>query len=317
MMSDSQPLRRSTWIATRDDVRLVVEEVGDGPPLVLLHGFPETRDAWSAVAADLGRDFRCLMPDQRGCGQSDHPRDGYDMLSLAGDVIAVLNAAGLDEPVPVVGHDIGGMIAVAAALAHPGRISHLGDFEGPPPGLSFEGWTERRAAFWHFDFFATPTAPELLIAGKERKFLSWFIRDYGRVCHRRDLVTTERTDRYADSLAEPGALTAVLGVYRQMAESASQIESLVRSGSRITVPTLAGGGEHCLGEAIGRLLAPIADRCDQMVIANSGHWVAEENPGAVAAAIRRLLESDSESDAASKPVLQDTFGQIFEDGSSS
>ena len=103
------------------EVRLHAVIGGDGPPLLLVHGWPETWYAWRLLMPALARDFEVIAVDQRGMGLSDKPRSGYDTGTLAGDLIALMDALG-HQRFAVVGHDTGFAISYALAADHPDRV---------------------------------------------------------------------------------------------------------------------------------------------------------------------------------------------------
>src|SRR5215212_290140 len=108
---------------------------GEGPPLLLVHGWPENWYAWRLVMPELARDFEVIAPDQRGIGLSDKPRDGYDAGTLAADLVALMDALG-HERFAVVGHDTGYFISYALAADHPDRVDRVALAEVPgPPGV--------------------------------------------------------------------------------------------------------------------------------------------------------------------------------------
>ena len=106
---------------------------GGGPPLLLVHGWPQTWYAWRLVMPALARDFQVIVPDQRGTGLSGKPQDGYDTGTLANDLAALMDALG-HERFAVAGHDTGMWIGYALAADHPGRVARLAVAETPAPG---------------------------------------------------------------------------------------------------------------------------------------------------------------------------------------
>lgn len=136
--------------------RLFVREYGvDGPPVVLLHGFPQTGACWHRVATALADRHRVLVPDIPGYGRSERPL-GYDARTLTDTVAAFMVAA--DAPrAAVVGHDWGGMIAYRLALAHPERVERLCVVNSPFRKIDFK-------RSWHMLFFNLPLVPELAFA---------------------------------------------------------------------------------------------------------------------------------------------------------
>ena len=124
-------------------VRLHAVIGGDGPPLLLVHGWPETWYAWRLLMPTLARDFTVIAVDQRGIGLSDKPRDGYDTATLANDLVGLMDALGHDR-FAIVGHDTGFAIAYAVAADHPDRVDRaaLAEIPGPPGSIL------TRAAGW-------------------------------------------------------------------------------------------------------------------------------------------------------------------------
>src|SRR6185295_16626199 len=144
--------------------RLHVRVGGSGPAVLLLHGLGDTGDMWVALAADLVKDHRIVVPDLRGMGLSSKPADHYDKWTQAADMRALLDALGIDKAV-VVGHDIGTMVAYAYAARYRDKIEKLVVMDAPVPGIA--PWDEivRNPLLWHFDF-GGPDA-ERLVKGRE------------------------------------------------------------------------------------------------------------------------------------------------------
>ena len=255
-----------------------------GPPVVMLHGFPEDHTIFLPLADRLPG-WRPILPDLRGFGLSGKPPGGYDLETMTGDLAAVLDDAGVTGSVPVVGHDIGGMVAVAFALSRPDRVSRLVDIEGPPPGLDADGWDAFRQQFWHFGLFAQQDLPEALIGGREKEFCAWFLRRYAG---RKGVMSTAETDRRAAALAVPGGLRGALGTYRTAAQNAEFVSTL--AGQRpFAGPVLGLGGAHCLGGWVGELLATAFDDVTAETIPDCGHWVPVERPDRLADRLRTFL----------------------------
>jgi pimeloyl-ACP methyl ester carboxylesterase len=117
------------------ELRLHAVIGGDGPPLLLVHGWPQTWYYWRLVMPALSRDFHVVAVDQRGIGLSDKPEDGYDTGTLAGDLVALMDALG-HQRFAVVGVDTGMLIGYALAADYPDRVEHLVVGEAPLPGVS-------------------------------------------------------------------------------------------------------------------------------------------------------------------------------------
>ena len=117
------------------DLRLHAVTGGEGPPLLLVHGWPQTWYAWRMLMPALARDFSVVAVDQRGIGLSDKPRDGYDTGTLASDLVKLMDALG-HQRFALYGTDTGMPIAYALAADHPGRVDRLAVSEAPLPGIS-------------------------------------------------------------------------------------------------------------------------------------------------------------------------------------
>src|SRR5438094_8581526 len=150
-----------------DGATIHVRVGGQGPAVVLLHGFGDTGDMWAPMAAELARDHRVVVPDLRGMGFSSHPVDGYDKKTRAADIRSVLTQLGIDHAA-IVGHDIGATVAYAYASRYPDKTDRLVVMDAPVPGIP--PWDEivRSPALWHFSFGGL--AAERLVAGAAKAF---------------------------------------------------------------------------------------------------------------------------------------------------
>lgn len=214
------------WVARSGEVELHVTEAGpaDGPPVVLLHGFPDSAHLWRhQVAALASAGHRVLAPDLRGYGLSSRPRDvsAYAMVHLVGDVLAVLDAAGL-ERAAVVGHDWGSVLGWATALAAPDRVERLVAVSvGHPRALRAGGPAQlMRSAY--VGMFLVPGLAERVLPARDWALLR-------RASRRRWPGPDPDLARQVAELSRPGALTAGLSWYR----------ANVRPGAL----TQGGGGE--------------------------------------------------------------------------
>jgi len=152
------------------ELRQHVVTGGDGPPLLLVHGWPETWYAWRLVMPGLARDFQVVAPDQRGCGLSGKPAGGYDTGTLASDLVALMDALG-HRRFAVAGHDTGLWIGYALAADHPDRVDCLAVAEAAMPGVSASpplfGSTQANNQLWHFAFNRLAEVNEQLVTGRE------------------------------------------------------------------------------------------------------------------------------------------------------
>ncbi len=269
------------------DLRLHAVTGGSGPPLLLIHGWPQTWYAWRMLMPALAEGFSVVAPDQRGIGLSDKPRDGYDTATLAGDMVALMAELG-HEQFAVYGTDTGMTIAYALAADHPARIVRLVVSEAPLPGISPSpplflppALNER---LWHLTFNQLPTINEQLVVGREEIF---FGAEFSASAGTQKLPA-EAVRYYIDMLAaDPEALRGSFELYRQFPTMIAQNEQ--RKSRRLTIPVLAIGGSESSGEGPATTMRLVADDVQSVVLQGSGHWVAEQAPDALLEALTGFL----------------------------
>lgn len=260
---------------------------GDGPPLLLVHGWPQTWYAWRLVMPALARDFQVIAVDQRGIGLTDKPEDGYDTGTLAGDLVALMDALG-HERFAVVGHDTGLIIGYALAADHPQRVERLALVEVPgppgvPPGPPLFIPESLNNRLWHIPFNRVDRVPEQLVSGREDIFYGYeFAIQAGNRKLPDDLI-----DYYVRLYANSDSLRASFGFYRAWGTTLAQNEQ--RKTRPLTMPVLAIGGAESWGEAVANGIKPAADDVQGVVIPGAGHWVAEQAPEELLAALRAFL----------------------------
>ncbi|CAI0942126.1 alpha/beta fold hydrolase [Serratia ficaria] len=255
-------------------VRLHYVMAGSGEPLVLLHGFPQTWREWHQMIPTLAKTFTVIAPDLRGFGDSDKPSTGYDKRTVAEDIYQLVHHLGFED-INLVGHDIGMMVAYEYASAHPNEVSKLAMLEAGLPGLGLEALFDSAAfpQFYHFGFFRAPGLAEALVAGREKMFITDFIR---HLAYDTYAVTDEDLNEYAERLSAPGALRASFEHYR--AFDIDAINNQQNAQTKLPMPVLAVGGQYCMGDQMGLIMAPLADNVQSVVIERSGHWLTEEQP---------------------------------------
>jgi pimeloyl-ACP methyl ester carboxylesterase len=260
----------------RADLTFDVTDSGpaDGEVIVLLHGYPENRTSWDAVTARLvDAGFRVLAPDQRGYSPRARPtgRRAYAIQHLAGDAVALLDAAGA-EKAHVVGHDWGGGVAWALAESHPDRLHTVTSLTTPHPKAMLKAMVTGTQALksWYMFMFQLPAVPEMAYRDGMQKRLRDTLRSTG--------LPDEAIDRYVTPLREPGAATAAINWYRAMPFS-------TRPPGKVSVPTLYvyGTKDAFLGRKAADLtgnyvLAPYT----YTVLDGVTHWMPEEIPDEVA-----------------------------------
>ena len=263
---------------------------GDGPPLLLVHGWPENWYQYRAVMPALARDFTVIAVDQRGMGLTDKPEGGYDSATLANDLVALMDALGYQR-FSVVGLDTGMVISYALAADHPERVARLVVGEAPLPGVTdprslplfLPGAAVPRV--WHLAFNRLDGFSEQLVRGREDLFFG-FIFDAEATVKLPDYAVRYYAGGFASS---PAALRASFGFYR--AWDATTEQNRRRKATRLTMPVLAVGGETSSGDTTRALMQTVADDVQGAVFADAGHFVAEEAPEQMIAALTRFLAS--------------------------
>jgi pimeloyl-ACP methyl ester carboxylesterase len=269
------------------DLRLHAVTGGNGPPLLLVHGWPQTWYAWRMLMPALARDFSVVAVDQRGIGLSDKPQDGYDTGTLASDLVKLMDALG-HQRFALYGTDVGMPISYALAADHPDRVDRLVVSEAPLPGISPSPPLllppPLNARLWHLTFNQLPDINEQLVTGREDIFFGAEF-DASAGTHK---LPGDVVKYYVDTLAaSPDALRGSFGFYRAIPETSAQNEQ--RMSRRLTLPVLAIGGEESVADGAGKTMKLVADDVQAVVLAGSGHWVAEQAPEQLLAALTEFL----------------------------
>jgi len=264
-----------------DGAKLHVRVGGQGPAVVLLHGFGDTGDMWAPLAADLARDHTVVVPDLRGMGLSSRPPGGYDKRTQAADIRSVLTTLGLDRAA-VVGHDIGTMVAYAYAARYPEKTEKLVVMDAPVPGIPPWDSIVRLPALWHFDF-GGPDA-ERLVAGRERIYLDRFWNEFAGDRTKIDEATRQH---YAKLYARPGAMRAAFAQFNSIRQDAE--DNKVAMATKLGMPVLAIGGEKSFGANEAAVMRNAATDVTELVVPNAGHWLMEEATSATITAVRAFL----------------------------
>ena len=272
---------------------------GEGPPLLLVHGWPETWYAWRLLMPALARDFEVIAVDQRGMGLTDKPEDGYDSATLAGDLVALMDALG-HERFAVVGHDTGFIISYALAADHPHRVDRvaLAEIPGPPgvgqsPPLFIPEPLNNR--LWHIPFNRVDNVPEQLVTGREDIFFGY---EFAIQTGNGKKLPDDVIDYYVRILSNPEALHGSFALYRAWDATVAQNEQ--RQTRPLTMPVLAIGGEVSWGGLVGDAMKLAANDMQSVVIPGTGHWVAETAPEELLAALTAFLAPYRDGEGAAR-----------------
>ena len=258
---------------------------GQGPAVVMLHGFGDTGDMWAPLAGALvERPHASSCPICAAWACRPIPRAATTRKPRARTSARVLDRLGIDEA-ELVTHDIGNMVGYAFAAQYPARVTRWVVMDAPLPGIG--SWDEllKSPALWHFNFRGPDV--ERLVQGRERIYLDRFWNE---------LSATPARDRRGDAPALCRALRAARR-HALRRSSSSRPSPRTRSTTRrsrprasLPMPVLAIGADKSFGTAMADALRFVASDVTGQVIANSGHWLMEEQPAATVAAITGFLQ---------------------------
>ncbi len=271
-------------IATVNGIRMYYRQEGDGPPLVLLHGWPQTGHCWRHLVRPLSRAYTVIVPDLRGYGRSAMPRDGHDKRTKAEDLHRLLRALG-HERAAVVGHDRGARVAHRWALDHPADVERLAVMDVIP---TREMWRRMDASLargtWHWLFHLQPDLPELLAGANTDAYVRFLIDDWAHVP-----LPEEDIAEYVRAAARPGALRCGFDDYR--AADLDQEHDDADHGRKLRMPVLALWGEDSFLKTIDavEVWREYAEDVTGAMIEDCGHFLAEERPAAVLDRLEEFL----------------------------
>jgi len=255
------------------DVVIHVRVGGTGPAVVMLHGFGDTGDMWAPLAAVLVRDHTLIVPDLRGMGLSSHPASGYEKKTQADDIARVMDALKI-EKADLVTHDIGNMVGYALAAQYPARITKWVVMDAPLPGIG--AWDEqlRNPKVWHFNFRGPDV--ERLVKGRERIYLDRF---YNELSANPRAIDEATRAHYAALYARPGAMHSAFNQFGAFTQDAKD-NKLLQAKGKLPMPILAVGAEKSYATLMADYMRFVATDVTPAVIANSGHWIMEEQTAA-------------------------------------
>ena len=253
---------------------LYVRVGGQGPAVVLLHGFGDTGDMWALLAAILVKDHTVIVPDLRGMGLSEHPDAGYTKKNQAVDIAGVMDVLKVQKA-DLVTHDIGNMVGYALAAQYPARITRWVVIDAPLPGIGDWDNIIRSPLLWHFNFRGPDE--ERLVQGRERIYLDRF---WDELSADPKSIDEQTRRHYASLYARPHAIHDAFEQFGAFGQDAIDNKALLAKGGKLTMPVLAVGGEKSSGKGMVDILAFVATNVTGGIVPNSGHWIMEENPQA-------------------------------------
>lgn len=288
-------LERRAANGIRLNVRFDASPDAMRPPLLLLHGFPQTHAIWHRVAPRLRRQFSLVMPDLRGYGDSDKPRgptdhSAYSKRTLALDVLELMRSLG-HEQFFVCGHDRGGRVAHRLALDHPGAVRALAVLDISPTLTMYERTTMAFAqSYYHWFFLTQPEPlPETLIGGDPGFYLMSKLGGWGS--HGTDLFAPEALAEYRRCFADPAAIHAMCEDYRAAA-TIDLVHDRADPNERLACPVHALWGERGV---VHRLFTPLPDWQEKAIrpvtgrALPAGHYLPEEVPDLLAEELEQFF----------------------------
>jgi len=285
------------------DATLYVRVGGQGPAVLMLHGFGDTGDMWAPLAAALIRDHTVIIPDLRGMGLSGHPEADYDKKSQAAGIAAVLDKLNIRQ-VDLVTHDIGNMVGYALAAQFPERVTRWVVMDAPLPGLGHWDTIIQSPQLWHFNFRGPDE--ERLVKGRERIYLDRFWDELSANPKAIDEATRQH---YAELYSRPGAIHSAFEQFAAFSQDAGDNKALVANG-KLMMPVLAIGAEKSFGNAMADEMRFAAFDVTGEVIMNSGHWLMEEQPAATTAAIVDFLRRPLKTHEARQILSTDDVAKL-------
>lgn len=277
------PVTRTVWV---NGIRLHYRRYGAGPPVVLLHGWPQTGYCWRFVAEALATEHTVLVPDLRGYGRSDKPQSGMDKRTMAADVSELVRSLGFDQ-VAVVGHDRGGRVAHRWALDRPDEVTRVAFLDVAPLRAIFERLDAGLATqFWGWWFHRQPDLPERMVGADVAGYLGFFFENLAF-----EKLEQQAVDEYVRAFSRPGALRCGFDDYRADAVDSVRNDEDFAAGRRVTVPLFAlWGGEGGMADfPVLETWREYADDVRGQAVPGCGHFLPEEAPDEVADQLRAFL----------------------------
>jgi pimeloyl-ACP methyl ester carboxylesterase len=270
--------------AVVNGVRLHYVEKGEGPLVILLHGWPETSLEWNEtinVLADNG--YRVVAPDLRGLGLSEKTISGYDKKTIATDIKSLIHYLGKNQAI-IIGHDMGGKSAYVMANLYPQSVAKLILVDCLIPGT--ENADPLHGGSWHYGFHMAPNFPEMLTQNHEKEYISAQIK---ALSHQKNAISDQKIEAYVKSYSTPGGMTAGFNYYRTLRQDATLVESF--KNKKLLMPVLVITGQYGVGDKLGKVVKLQAPFLNIIIIRDSGHFVPEEVPARFNAEVLKFLKN--------------------------
>lgn len=256
--------------ASINGIGLHYVDVGTGPTVLCLHGWPQNHREFAPFFERLAEQYRFIAPDLRGYADSDKPFADYMPATIAQDLIELADIEGA-ERFHILSHDLGGPPSVALAYIAKERALSLATIETPFFGLSYDGYVDPRVPYWHLGMHASMDVARFLIEGREEQYMRHFFRDFA---YNPEAVSEEELQYYVMQMRQPGNLRSSLNHYGFIPEKSAQLAEFAKN--HLTIPVLAWAGRGSFGEHCINSARSISLHAEGGVIEECGHWVFEE-----------------------------------------
>ena len=269
--------------ASVNGVRINYKIAGQGPVVVLLHGYTQTSHMWLPLIPKLSASNTVIAPDLRGIGASERTAAGYDKKTMAQDIRELVRQLGHTQ-VRLVGHDIGLMVAYAYAAQYPAEVGKVVLMDAFLPGVG--DWTHvwLLRDLWHFHFYGeTPLA---LVKGRERVYFEHFWNDFA--ADRTKSIPEADRRHYAAAYARDDGMRAGFEVFRNFEQDAKDFAAF--ASTRLPMPFVVLTGEKASGTFLIDQVKLVAHDVRGTVVKGAGHWLMEEAPQQVIPAIVDFLK---------------------------
>lgn len=276
---------------TANGIRMHVTEAGNGAPVVLLHGFPESSREYARVLPALAPRAHVIAPDLRGAGRTEAPARGYDLQTVVSDVVGLLDELKIQRTA-IVAHDWSALVAFELCLTHPELVSRLVAIAVPAPYIRMTpalawGMAKAMPHLWFQYAVAMPGLGPRLLSGGAQRLPSWMLRSFeGRPIPDDDVAA------YLAALREPARARAGSALYRHLILPAfGAIMRGAYRGRRLTVPTLVlfGADDALLPRDAMTVSADDAPDLSIEFVPGGGHFLVDDQPDEVARRIGEFL----------------------------
>ncbi len=271
-------------------IRMHYVTQGEGPLVILLHGFPEFWYSWRLQIPFLAQSgYTVVAPDLRGYNDTDKPSKGYDIPTLLRDIVGLIKGLGYEKAI-IIGHDWGGALAWSFAIKYPQLTERLIVLNAPHPEAmqrELRTWKQLRKS-WYIFALQIPWLPEYFLGRNHAAMIGQMIY---RAAFQKAAFPSEVLDHYREAMQKPGALHGSINYYRSLFRHLFSVDRGEKVDKQITTPTLLIWGERdvALDIALTEGLAQWVTNIQIKRIHDSGHWVQQEKPALVNQFLQEFL----------------------------